>query len=334
MRAIAIQDFGAPEVLKQVEIDKPKPGPGQVLIEVKASSVNPVDWKMRNGFGHFLVAGFPAVLHPDCAGVIAEVGPEVSGFTAGDEVWSFASGLMGKQGALAEYMPADHRMVAKKPASLSFEEAASLPLVSVTAWLCLLERTEIRPGSTLLIQGGTGGVGSIAIQLARALLDIAIYATCGDDEKCRIAEALGAEKAFNYVTTTVEEMVAEATGGQGFDVVFNTSGQESIDASVNAARFQGTILDINSAFPQNAPFQLKQLGLLSVFAGYPIVQDVDQAKIGRILSEVSRLVDDRRLRPLIDDRRFSFAEAAAAHRYQEEGKPTGKVVLTASWNHA
>ncbi|MGB3636229.1 MAG: zinc-binding dehydrogenase, partial [Rivularia sp. (in: cyanobacteria)] len=331
MKAIVIEEFGTPSVLKQAEIPTPSAGDGEVLIEVKASSVNPVDWKIRNGFGAFLCPSFPSVLHPDCSGVVAQIGNGVSNFQVGDEVWSFASGIMGKQGALAEYMPAEIRMVAKKPKSLSFEDAATLPLVSVTAWLCLLERTKIEPGSNVLIQGGTGGVGFIALQIAKEKLNVNLYATCGSDEKCRIAEDLGAKKAFNYKTITVEEMVDYATGGKGFDVVFNTPGALSINASVEACCFGGTILDINNSFPTKGNFQGKQLGFLSVFAGYPIVNGFNQAKVGEILTEISQMVDAGKIRPLIDERRFTYAQIQAAHDYQENGKLIGKVALKATW---
>lgn len=331
MKAIVINEFGDPSVLKHTEIPTPPVGSGEVLIEVKASSVNPIDWKIRNGFGAFICPTFPAVLHPDCSGIIAQVGEGVSEFTIGDEVWSFATGLVGKQGALAEYMTADARMVTKKPTSISFDEAATLPLVSVTAWLCLLERMQIEPGSNLLIQGGTGGVGFVALQLAKAKLDVDVYVTCGSDEKCQIAEELGAQKAFNYRTTTIPVMLDEATNSQGFDVVFNTPGDVASKASVEACRFGGTILDINGAFPTNSSFHLKQLGFLSVFAGYPIVKNYDQAKVGAILMEIARLVDAGKILPLIDSQHFTYAQIQAAHEYQETGSPLGKVALTATW---
>lgn len=331
MKAIVINDFGGPEVLEQAELERPAPAPGEVLIEVKASSVNPVDWKLRSGVLPPLVPSFPAILHPDCAGVVVEVGNDVWEFSKGDQVWSFATGLAGKPGALAEYMVADARMVALKPPTLSFEEAATLPLVGITAWLCLIERMEIPKGASLLIQGGTGGVGFIALQLARAKLDVRLFTTCGTDEKCALAESLGAERAFNYTTTSVDAMVAEATGGTGFDVVFNTPGSASIDASVHAARFGGTILDINSSFPVNAPFQIKQLGLLSVFAGYPITHGLDQQKVGTILAELSTLVTAGKIRPLVDPKTYTYAEIAEAHAHQQSGSPTGKIALTATF---
>ena len=331
MKAIVIERFGGPEVFETVELPRPTVGAGEVLIEVKATSVNPVDWKMRSGLAPFLVPTFPAVLHPDCAGTVVEVGEGVDELAPGDEVYAFASGLAGKPGALAELMVADARMAARKPAAWSMEEAASLPLVWVTACLALLERTRIAPGSTLLIQGGTGGVGMAAIQLAAARLDATVCATCGSEAKCRIAEGLGAARAFDYRTASVEDMLAEATDGRGFDVIFNAPGQASVNASVEAAAFGGTILDINGAFPTAGSFHAKQLGFLSLFAGYPIVGDVDQEKVGRFLRELTALADAGRVRPLVDERRFTFATLGAAHECQEKGRPVGKVAVSATW---
>ncbi len=331
MKAMVIEGFGGSEVLVRRDLPVPNPGPGEVLIEVKASSVNPVDWKMRSGLAAFLVPVFPAVLHADCAGVIVARGEGVQDFDLGDEVWSFATGLMGKQGALAEYMVADARMIAHKPVSMSFEEAATIPLVAVTSWLCLIERCRIDPWSSILIQGGTGGVGFFALQLARARFGETVYATCGSDDKCRIAEDLGAKKAFDYTRVATADMVKEATAGRGFDVVFNTPGQATINAAVEAAAFEGTILDINGAFPDGGNFQANQLGFLSVFAGYPMTHGFHQEKVSRILTEVAALVDAGKIHPLVDERRFTFAEVGEAHDYQEKGRPTGKVALSAHW---
>ncbi len=332
MKAVIIRECGDIGVFETADVEKPTAGDGEVVIEVKATSVNPVDWKMRNGFGEFLIGSFPAILHPDCAGIVSEVGPGVSGFEVGDDVYSFATGLMGKPGALAEYMAADARMVAKKPSSLSFEEAATLPLVWTTASFALLERTKIAPGSKLLIQGGTGGVGFVAIQLAAARLNVDVYATCGTVEKCKIAEELGAKKAFNYKTASPEDMLAEATGGKGFDVVFNTVGEVAIDSSVAVCGFGSKIIDINGTFPTppNA-FQFQQMSLLSVFAGHPITHGVNQEKVGAFLRDLSALVDEGKFKPLLDDKSFTFASIGEAHDYQENCRPTGKVAVAATW---
>lgn len=330
MRAIGITEFGGPEVFEEIEVPKPTAAEGQVVIEVRASSVNPVDYKIRDGRGAFLCPAFPVILHPDCAGVVADVGPGVDGFVPGDEVYAFSSGLMGKPGALAEFMAADARMIAHKPKSLSFEEAAALPLVTVTAWYSLIDCFEIGPQHTILVQGGTGGVGHVAVQLAKSR-GAKVFATCGSDEKCAIAKDLGADDAFNYRTMKVKDYVKQATGGAGFDVVYNTPGTDSIDQSVAATAFRGTILDILGDFPKEPGFSLKWLNFSSVFAGRSITHDVDQEHVGEILRETTKLVEAGKLRPLVHGQQFTFAEAGEAHRMAEHDSPTGKVVLTAAW---
>lgn len=327
MRAMVLPRFGGPEVFEERELPDPVPCDGQVLIRVAASSVNPVDYKIRDGRAAALAGPLPAILHPDCAGEVVAVGSGVDGFRPGDRVIAFASGLAGKAGALADLMVADARMVARKPGSLSFEQAAALPLVTVTAWYALVDQAGVGPGHGVLIEGGTGGVGHVAVQLAAAR-GATVFAMCGSAETCAIAEDLGATRTFNYKTTEPAEVFAAAPGGAGFDVVFNTPGAASIDHAVAAARHGGTILDILGDFPTRPGFQMKWLSFRSVFAGRPIVQNVDQAGVGSILAEAGHLVDQGSLKPLVDRQRFAFAQVGAAHSHAEFGSPTGKVVLS------
>ena len=327
MKAMAIEAHGGPEVFRPVEAPDPAPAEGEVTIAVRASSVNPVDYKIRDGRAARLCPRLPAILHADCAGVVSAVGAGAKGFREGDAVYAFAAGIGGKPGALAEFMAADARMVAPKPASLSFEEAAALPLVTVTAWFCYFDRDDLQPGRSVLVQGGTGGVGHVAVQLA-AWRGAEVYATCGSDGKCRIAEELGARRAFNYRETDAAAMRAVTPGGAGFDYVFNTPGAPAIDASVAAARDFGTILDILGHFPTQPGFQAKWLAFKSVFAGRPMVSGDRVEAVGDILREAGDLVAGGALRPLIDERRFGFGEVGAAHAHAEHGGPTGKVVLS------
>lgn len=327
MKAFVINRFGGPDVFEEIETPKPEPASGQVLIEVQASSVNPVDYKIRDGRASFLSPPFPAALHPDCAGVVSEIGAGVSTLRPGDEVYAFAAGIGAKQGALADYMLADERMVARRPQSLSMTDAAALPLATVTAWYCLVDKADVGSGTTVFVQGGTGGVGHIAVQLAKAR-GARVFASCGDDEKCRIAERLGADQAFNYNEATAEEMAAASPSGRGYDVVFNTPGASAVDHSVAIAAFGGVILDILGDFPAEPGFQMKWLSFVSVFAGRSILFDVDQSGVGDILRAAAELVDQNRLRPLIDAKRFTFSQVGEAHHHAEHNRPTGKVVLS------
>lgn len=166
MRAMVIDRQGPSSVFHEAERPCPQTRPGHVLIRVRASSVNPVDYKIRSGMP--IAPDFPAVLHGDVAGEVVEVGEGVSDFAVGDAVYGCAGGVSGTQGALAEYMLADARLLAPKPSNLSMEQAAALPLVGITAWEGL-ERTRVIAGANVLVHGGTGGVGHMALQLARTL---------------------------------------------------------------------------------------------------------------------------------------------------------------------
>lgn len=326
MKAMVLERFGGPEVFTLADLPEPEPGPGEVLVEVRASSVNPVDYKIRDGRAGFLVERLPAVLHPDCAGVVAAVGEGVRNLGPGERVYAFANGLGGKPGALAERMTVDARMVAPMPSGLDFEEAAALPLVSVTAWFALVHAASVKAGDTVLVMGGTGGVGHVAVQLAKAR-GATVAAACGSEDKMRIAADLGADIVFNYRDTDPADLAGLAPGGQGFDIVFNTPGEPAIDAAVAACRFEGTILDILGEFPTRPGFQMKWLSFKSIFAGRHIVTGADPARNGEIMRAFTDLVEDGSVRPLVDERRFGFRDVGAAHHYAEHGSPTGKVVL-------
>lgn len=326
MRAMALTGFGGPEMFQEIEVPRPEPGPGEVLIKVAASSVNPVDYKIRDGRAAVLAPDFPAILHPDCAGTIAAAGPGVSDFREGDAVYAFASGLAGRPGALAEYMVARAGMVAPISRKLSLAQAAALPLVAVTAWFALADRIETGPEHRVLIIGGTGGVGHVAVQLAKAR-GAHVTALCGGTEKCAQAMALGADAVIDYNTTKATAYAGLAPDGQGFDVIFNTPGAETINDAVMAAAQGGTILDILGDFPTKPGFQIKWLTFKSLFAGSPILMPEGYEIVGRILRTVTALVDEGALMPLIDPKVFSFREVGAAHSHAEFGSPMGKVSL-------
>ena len=307
MKAMAIETHGGPETFRPVEAPDPAPGDGEVTIAVRASSVNPVDYKIRDGRAARLCPRLPAILHADCAGVVSAVGAGVEGLREGDEVYAFATGIGGKPGALAEFMAADARMVAPKPASLSFEEAAALPLVTVTAWFCYFDRDDLQPDASVLVQGGTGGVGHVAVQLA-AWRGAEVYATCGSDEKCRIAEGLGARRAFNYAETDPAAIYAAAPGGAGFDYVFNTPARRRSThrwrrraTSARSWTFWGTSR-------RSRAFKAKWLAFKSVFAGRPMVSGDRVGAVGEILREARDMVAEGALRPLVDKRHFGFSE--------------------------
>lgn len=325
MKAQSIFTFGGPEVFKETDLPKPTVRPGHLIIQVKATSVNPVDCKIRSGALSDIAPDLPAVLHGDVSGIVSEVGPQVSAFKTGDEVYACAGGVKGTSGALAEYMLADAALVAKKPRTLSFSEAAAMPLVTITACTGLLL---LKAGQTCLIHGGAGGVGHIAVQLAKAA-GAKVFATVSTEEDAALARKLGAEETINYKEETVAEYVQRLTGGNGFDVIFDTVGGKNLDLSFQAAALNGRIATTSSRITTDlSPMHAKGLTLSVVFMLIPLLYNLGRAPQGEILKQAALLADQGKLRPIVDKHRFSFSEVSKAHAYLESGKATGKVVIS------
>ncbi|ARV59260.1 quinone oxidoreductase [Nostocales cyanobacterium HT-58-2] len=332
MKALVIEQFGSSSAFKQTDITTPEVLPHHVLIQVAATSVNPVDYKIRQGIVADIAPSFPAVLHADVAGTIAAVGAGVNQFKVGDEVYACAGGVKGMGGALAEYMLADAHLVAHKPESLTMAEAAALPLVSITAWEGLIDRAKVQPGQKVLVYGATGGVGHIGVQLAK-WAGAEVYALVSSEEKAVIAHSLGADITINYRHQPVEEFVVEHTDGQGFDVVFDTIGNDNLQNAFKAAKLNGIVVSIISLSQQDLTLlHTKGLTLHLVFMLIPMLFGVNRAHHGEILSKLAQMVDDGKIRPLLDSKTFSMTEIASAHQYAESGQAIGKVVLTQSFH--
>ena len=326
MKAVAIQHFGEPNNFQTVDLPKPKLLPNHVLIKVEATSVNAVDTKIRQGLVADIAPSFPAVLHGDVAGIIAEVGRNVAIFKAGDEVYGCAGGVKGTGGALTEYMIADADLIAYKPKSLTMLEAAALPLVSITAWEGLIDRAKIQPKQKVLIYGGTGGVGHIAIQLAKNA-GAEVYATVSSSEKAAIALDLGADVAINYLDSSVDKFVSEYTQGEGFDLVFDTVGNDNLQNAFKAAKLNGTVVSTVSLSKQDLTLvHAKGLSLHLVYMLLPMLSGINRAYHGKVLSRLADLVERQKIRPLLARKAFSFTEVGMAHAYLESGA-IGKIVL-------
>jgi NADPH2:quinone reductase len=331
MKAIVIDRFGEPDVFRPAELPTPQAGPGEIVIRVAATSVNPIDCRLRRGLHPQLAPELPAVLHGDVAGVVVEAGEGVSAFRAGDEVYAFAGGFKGMGGALAEYMALDAQLAAPKPKTLTMAEAAALPVVGLTAWQALIERARIQPGQSVLVHAAAGGVGHIGVQLAR-WKGADVYATASSLEKLELARRLGAKAAINYREKTVEQYVQEHTGGQGFDVVFDTVGKTNLDASLAAAKIHGTVVTASARSTHDlSPMHAKALSLHVVFVLLPLLTGTGRARLGEALGRLARLVDEGHVRPIVDPHTFTFAEAAEAHRFAESGQAIGKIGLTSSF---
>jgi NADPH2:quinone reductase len=329
MKAYVIRQFGDPSVFEKADVATPQPYPGQVLIEVKATSVNPLDCKIRQGKLAAIAPEFPAVLHGDVSGVIREMGDKVAGFNIGDEVYACAGGVIGTGGALAQYILADADLVARKPKNISHREAAALPLVSITAWTALMDKAQVKPGQTVLIYGGTGGVGHIGIQLAKAA-GATVYATCSSDSKSAIVKDFGADYTINYRDMDVDSYINKYTEGKGFEVVFDTVGGENLQNAFRAAAVNGTVACVSTRTTQDLSLMhSKGLTLHVVFMLIPLLHNTGRAHHGDILTQIARLVEQSRLHVLLDDSNFKMADVAKAHARLEAGENTGKIVLEA-----
>ncbi|MGG0848368.1 zinc-dependent alcohol dehydrogenase family protein [Peribacillus simplex] len=331
MKSQIIQSFGKPSVFQYKEISKPELKPGHVLIQVKATSVNPIDTKVRAGAVPAVAPEFPAVLHGDVAGLVSAVGEGVTEFNIGDEVFGCAGGFKGTGGALAEFMLADVDLLAHKPKNLTMEEAAALPLVAITAWEALFNRARLTPGQDILIHAATGGVGHIAIQLAK-WRGATVYTTASSQEKLEIGTRLGADVTINYREESVHDYVQKYTDGKGFDVVFDTVGGENLDRSFEAAAVHGTIIAIAARSTHDlSPVHSKGLSLHVTFMLLKILNKDLHKHYGEILKKVARVVEEGKLRPLLDSNIFTFDEVSKAHEYMESGNAIGKIVLKNSW---
>ncbi|MFC3882149.1 zinc-dependent alcohol dehydrogenase family protein [Bacillus songklensis] len=331
MKAQIIRSFGEPSVFQLEEIQKPEVLPGHVLIQVKATSVNPIDTKVRSGAVPAVAPEFPAVLHGDVAGIVTEVGEGVSGFKPGDEVFGCAGGFKGTGGALAEFMLADAQLIAHKPKNLTMEEAAALPLVSITAWEALFDRGQIKSGQDVLIHAAAGGVGHVAIQLAK-WAGAKVYTTASSPEKLEIANRLGADTVIHYREESVQDYVQKYTNGKGFEVVFDTVGGENLDRSFEAAAVNGTVLAIAARSTHDLSLlHSKGLSLHVIFMLLKIINKDQRKHHGEILKKITRVVEEGKLHPLIDPNIFTFDEVSKAHEYIESKKAIGKVVLKNTW---
>ena len=326
MRAAVLRAHGGPEafVLEQRAIDAPRAG--EVLVRQVATSVNPADTKIR-ARASALAPELPAVLGFDVAGTIAAVGRGVTGFRVGDAVYGAAGGVRGAPGAYAEYIAADARLVAPAPRSIALRDAAALPLVALTAWEGLFDRAALAPGERVLVIGGTGGVGHVAVQLAKAH-GAYVAATVSSPERAALARALGADATIDRTREAHADRAVALTRGAGFDLVFDASGARDLSPAFASVRRRGRVVAIVSSFEADlTPMHYKGLTLHVVFMPLPLLHDEGRERHGEILREVARCVDAGSLRPLVDPRRHTLATIGDAHARLEAGDALGKIVV-------
>ena len=321
-----IKEYGENAVFELSETKKPSVKAGHILIKIAASSVNTVDTMIRKmGKNLPLSPDAPAILGMDFAGTIEEVGEGVEGYAVGDEVYGCAGGLADLAGTLAEYIVADSNLLAHKPKNLSMREAAALPLVAITAYEGLM-RADVKEGQKVLVQGGAGGVGHIALQLAKHF-GAAVYATGSDSNKMQIIEELGAT-AINYKTETVEQFVAKHTNGAGFDIVYDSVGGPNMVKSFEAATLNGHVVSTVSLCELDLTLaHFKGLSLHVVFMLIPMLHNYKRAEHAKILKNIAQIAEAGALKPLLDEERFTLEEVGKAHARLESGQAIGKVVI-------
>ena len=330
MKAIEMRETGGPSVLQLAERPRPElSGPEDILVRLVAAGVNPVDTKIR-ARGPLIPDGLPAVLGCDGAGVVEEAGAEVTRFKPGDEVWFCHGGLGGPVGNYAEYIVLDNHLAQAKPPSIGFVEAAAAPLVLLTAWEALSDRARLSEGQTVLIHAGAGGVGHVAIQLARAA-GARVCTTVSGPEKADFAHELGAEYCINYREEVLVESVMNWTEGRGVDVALDTVGPEVFRRTIPAMAHYGDLvtildpgpgLDLKEARNRNLRISLELMLT-------PMLYDLPRARThqGEILRRCGKMIDNGDLK-IHCSASFPLAQAQEAHKLIEEGHVTGKIVLT------
>ncbi len=327
MRAIVINQFGGYEVFEEMKIAKPVVKPGHVLIKVLASSLNPIETKIRSGLVPAITPAFPAILNSDFSGVIVETGTETDPWQAGDEVFGCAGGVGALPGALADYILADIRLIARKPVNIDHATAALFPLVSITAWEAIIEKARVQEGDKVLIHGIAGGVGHLALQLAKDK-GACVFGTVSREQQAAVARDLGADQIIYYKQETVEKYTEKYTQGHGFDVVFDPVGGSNLITSFQAVKKNGIVCTTNARVSLDLGIMhAKAISLQAVFMLIPMLYNLERERHGRILKNVGELIQANKLKVHKAARQFRFSEIGKAHEYIESGQAIGKVSL-------
>jgi NADPH:quinone reductase-like Zn-dependent oxidoreductase len=304
MKAIKINEYGDESVLKYEEVEKPEPKADEILVKVKISSVNPVDWKIRDGMGEMFGMKLPMILGCEISGTIEEIGTDVNRFAVGDEVFGY---LNSQEGGYAEYVAVKENEAAKRPENVDFENAAAIPVGALTAWQALFDAAKLESGQKVLIHAASGAVGSMAVQLAK-WKGIYVYATAsGKNED--FVKNLGADEFIDYTKTRFENVV------QDVDAVFDTIGGETQERSFEVLKKGGVL--VTSVQPPSQE--------LAAEHGVTATMINMEAKADQ-LAQIAELVASGTLKTHVE-KVFPFTEIVAAHKLSKEGHTRGKIVL-------
>jgi len=333
MRAILMTSAGAADALKPREIPAPQlPSARHIRVKLAAAGINPLDTKLRSKAMYY-PDKLPAILGCDGAGLVESAGADVSRLKVGDEVYFCNGGIGDEPGCYAEYTTVHEDYCALKPASIGMQESAALPLVLLTVWEALIERVNLQAAQTILIHAGAGGVGHIAIQIARHL-GARVAVTVSDEHKAKLTQDLGAEKIIHYRQQDFVQATLAWTEGSGADVIFDTVGGVTFLRSLHAVRYGGKLVSLLSTPLSLADVQLARLRNLSL--AYELMLSPQLLKLPEervrqrhILEQGATLVDAGKLKILVSQT-LPLAKAATAHRLIEQGGVSGKIVLTMS----
>lgn len=316
MKAIAVNEFGGEDTLQLMDLPLPKVKEGEILVKVKAAGVNPVDWKIREGYLKDLFTHeFPVILGWDAAGVVEEVGNGVGRFKQGDEIFAYCRKPIVHGGAYAEYITLEEEHAATKPKNISFEEAASIPLAALTAYQSLFDAAKINPGETLLIHAAAGGVGGFGVQLAKDHGAV-VWATASEGNK-KYVKDLGASQVVDYTKEDFREAV-RSQYPDGVDAVFDCVGGEVLRKSAEIVKGGGRLVTI-----VDDPTDLPRSDIQKEF--------VFVAPNSGQLTELARMVEQGRLKTHLSQVfDFGVEEARKAHELSESGHTRGKMVIAVS----
>lgn len=330
MKAALLESTGAPDVIRLGELPRPKPGPGQALVKVTAAALNPIDVYIRAGTVAMPLPK-PFITGTDLAGTVEEVGPDVTRLNVGDRVWGSNQGLLGRQGTCAEYACVEEQWLYPTPSGVADADAAASALVGITAHLGLFQCCRLKPGETVFVNGGTGGVGSMVVQMARAI-DARVITTVGSADKAELCKQWGADVVLNYKTDDVAARIKEAVGDKGVNVWYETQREPDFLKTIPLLAPRGRMVvmagrQAQPVFPVG-PFYVKGCALYG-FAMFNMTADEQRV----CANDISRWLSEKKLRPPIG-KTFPLAETADAHRFLEDntlgkaGSLVGKVIVT------
>jgi len=306
MKAVVLKEYGGADALIYEEIEKPSPGAGEILIKVKNIGVNPIEWKVRNGFGAQLGLKLPIILGTEISGTIEEIGAEVKNFKSGDEVFGNINMMRG--GGYAEFAIAKESEIAHKPKNVDFEHAAAIPVGALTSWKAIFTTANLQAGQKILIHGASGGVGSLAVQFAKAKGAYVFATASGKNEE--FVKGLGADEFIDYTKTKFEDVAKDV------DVVLDTIGGDTQTRSFEVLKKGGFLVTLPS--PPSAELAEK-FGVKA--------EMIQSGPNGELLEEIAELAREGKIKTSIETV-LPLSEIKKAHELSESGHTRGKIVLS------